>query len=64
MNAESNPIIVGVGQMNDRPHDVALGRDSVDLIVDVLLQAQADAGCLLLDDADFLAVVRQISFRG
>ncbi len=62
MKPDNTPIIVGVGQINDRPANPLEGRDPVALMADSLRQAEADAGATLLADADFLAVVRQIGF--
>jgi acetyl-CoA C-acetyltransferase len=62
MTSDRTPIIVGVGQVNDRPADPLDGLDPVALMAAALRQAEADAGVELLADADFLGVVRQISF--
>jgi acetyl-CoA C-acetyltransferase len=56
------PIIVGVGQVNDRPAEPAEGLDPVQLMVAALRKAEGEAGLALLSDADYLGVVRQISF--
>lgn len=58
------PIIIGVGQINDRPETPETGLDPVALMVTALQRAEADAGAKLLADADYLGVVQQISFRG
>lgn len=60
---DNTPIIVGVGQVNDRPATPEEGLDPVELMAAALRKAEADAGALLLADADFLGVVQQISFR-
>jgi acetyl-CoA C-acetyltransferase len=57
------PIIVGVGQINDRPAVPAEGLDPVALMAAALQRAEADAGAALLADADWLGVVRQIAFH-
>lgn len=66
MNLDRLPIIVGAGQVNDRPADPLLGRDPIALAADALRKAAADAvgdgAAALLADADYLGVVRQISF--
>lgn len=62
MNEERTPIIVGVGQVNDRPADALSGLDPVALMTAALRKAESDAGASLLEDADLLAVVKQISF--
>ncbi len=62
MIPERTPIIVGAGQINDRPSDPLAGLDPVELMVAALRKAEADAGAALIADADFLGVVKQISF--
>ena len=57
------PVIVGVGQVNDRPADPASGLDPVGLMAESLRQADQDAGSRWLERVDSLAVVDQISFR-
>lgn len=57
------PIIVGVGQINDRPQTPEAGLDPVALMAAALEAAEQDAGVALLADADFLGVVMQIAFR-
>lgn len=59
---ERLPVIVGVGQVNDRPANPVEGMDPVELMAAALEKAQADAGAALLADADYLGVVQQISF--
>jgi len=58
------PVIVGVGQINDRPRDPAEGLDSVGLMEAALRLADTDAGGGWLARIDSLAVVRQVSFPG
>ncbi|MFZ4746072.1 MAG: acetyl-CoA acetyltransferase [Sphingomonas sp.] len=60
---ERIPVIVGVGQVNDRPSDPAAGLDSAGLMAAALRAAEIDAGGSWLTDIDSLAVVDQISFR-
>ncbi|WP_338467861.1 acetyl-CoA acetyltransferase [Novosphingobium sp. ZN18A2] len=63
MDPENLPVIVGVGQVNDRPQDAAGGLNPVGLMAAALRKAEADAGAeSLLADAEWLGVVRQISF--
>ena len=57
------PVIIGVGQVNDRPEDPDLGLDSLGLMVAALRAAEADAGGDILTNLDSLAIVDQISFR-
>ena len=57
------PVIVGVGQVNDRPTDPVQGLDPIGLMAAALLRADADGGGGWLKRVDSLAVVDQISFR-
>ena len=61
MGAEFLPVLVGVGQVNDRPADPAQGLSSVELMAEALRRADADAGGGWLPRIDRLAAVRQIS---
>ena len=63
MDAERLPVIVGVGQINDRPADPLTGLNPVELMAAALRQSETDAGASLIADADFLGVVKQIAFR-
>jgi acetyl-CoA C-acetyltransferase len=60
---ERIPVIIGVGQINDRPADPATGLDSLGLMVAALRLAEADAGGDVLAKLGSLAIVDQISFR-
>jgi acetyl-CoA C-acetyltransferase len=57
------PVIVGVGQVNDRPADAALGLDPLELMEAALRAADADAGGGWLKRLESLAQVDQVSFR-
>lgn len=57
------PVIVGVGDINDRPAPGEPGLYSVGLMAQALRRADADAGGGWLERADWLAIVPQISFR-
>lgn len=57
------PVIIGVGQLNDRPVDPDDGLDPLQLMEAALRKAEADSGVELLGRLDSLAVVDQISFR-
>ena len=61
--AERTPVIVGVGQINDRPADPQQGLDSAGLMEAALRAADADAGGGWLEGVESLTVVDQISFR-
>ena len=56
------PVIVGVGQVNDRPADDQEGMDSVQLMVVAAGAADRDAGGGLIARCDWLGCVPQISF--
>ncbi|MXP14914.1 acetyl-CoA acetyltransferase [Altererythrobacter confluentis] len=60
---ENVPVIVGVGQINDRPDTPQGGLHSGELMVAALERADADAGGNWLGDCQSLALVDQISFR-
>jgi acetyl-CoA C-acetyltransferase len=62
-DASRIPVIIGVGQVNDRPKDPADGLDSLGLMEAALRAADADAGGGWLVRLDSLALVDQISFR-
>jgi acetyl-CoA C-acetyltransferase len=57
------PVIVGVGQVNDRPASDEEGLDSIGLMAAAVRAADADAGGGFLSQCDWLAIVPQISFR-
>jgi len=59
---ERTPVIIGVGQVNDRPADPDEGLDSLGLMVAALRVAAEDAG-VPLAEIDSLAIVDQISFH-
>ncbi|TSC25209.1 acetyl-CoA acetyltransferase [Corallococcus sp. Z5C101001] len=62
-DASRIPVIVGVGQVNDRSEDPLRGLDSQGLMEAALRAADADAGGGWLTRVDSLAVVDQLSFR-
>ncbi len=59
---ERIPVIIGVGQVGDRPEDPDQGLDSLGLMVAALEVAAEDAG-VPLAEIDSLAIVDQISFH-
>lgn len=59
---EAIPVIVGVGQVNDRPENPAGGLDSGELMIEALARAETDAGGGWLGAVDWLGVVSQLSF--
>lgn len=62
MQDDRLPVIVGVGQVNDRPADPVGGMDPIELMATALRKSEIDAGTGLIADADFLGVVKQIAF--
>ena len=56
------PVIVGVGQFNDRPAHDADGMDPIGLMMEALRRADRDAGGGWLGKVQSLGVVGQISF--
>ena len=62
MDAERTPVIVGVGQVNDRPEHVDEALDPVELMLESLRTADFDAGGGWLADCDSLAVVSQLGW--
>ena len=60
---ERMPVIIGVGQINDRPADPLEGLDPPALMIAALRRAEEDAGAKLLGEVDSLAIVDQIGFR-
>lgn len=61
MDASRIPVIVGVGQVNDRAED-ELALDSLALMLAALTEAERDAGGGWLKQVQSLAVVDQLSF--
>ena len=59
---ERIPVIVGVGQVNDRPDSPQQGLDSGGLMIAALKAADSDAGGGWLADVDSLALVSQMSW--
>jgi acetyl-CoA C-acetyltransferase len=55
------PVLVGVGQINDRPAEGASGLNSLELMAAALQRAEADAGGGWLATCDALHVVAQLS---
>lgn len=62
VDEERTPVIVGVGQVNDRPERAEDGLDPVALMAEALRRADADAGDGWLADCDSLAVVSQLAW--
>ncbi|MXO85815.1 acetyl-CoA acetyltransferase [Altererythrobacter aurantiacus] len=60
---ERIPVLVGVGQINDRPARNAEGLNARELMIAALQEAERDAGGGWLAQCDRLALVTQWSFR-
>jgi acetyl-CoA C-acetyltransferase len=57
------PVIVGVGEIVDRPKDIAAGLEPLALLEEALKRAEADSGAKLLEDIQSLDVVNFLSWR-
>ncbi len=64
MDAERIPVIVGVGQVEDRPEDPERGLDALGLMEAALRRADEDAGGGWLAALDAISTVDQITFPG
>src|SRR6201996_8531553 len=63
-NNESRiPVIVGVGEIVDRPKDIRDGLEPLALLEEALKHAEADAGAKLLGELGSLDVVNFLSWR-
>lgn len=56
-------VLVGVGEIKDRPWEPALGLDPLDLMAAAARNAEADSGVALLDQVDAVEVIHQITWR-
>jgi acetyl-CoA C-acetyltransferase len=57
------PVIVGVGEIVDRPKEIAEGLEPLSLLVEALQRAEADSGARLLNGIESLDVVNFLSWR-
>src|SRR5471032_2540166 len=57
------PVIVGVGEIVDRPKEIAEGLEPLTLLVEALKRAEADSGGKLLGDIASLDIVNFLSWR-
>ena len=57
------PVIVGVGEIVDRPKDIAAGLEPLTLLEQALRRAEADSGAKLLGELGSLDVVNFLSWR-
>lgn len=60
--ADRIPVIIGVGQINDRPANDEQALDSAGLMLAALAEAERDTRARVLDRLDWLGVEDQISF--
>jgi acetyl-CoA C-acetyltransferase len=56
------PVVIGVGQINDRPENLADGLDSIGLMLAALKAAEADSGTNVLSKLEWLGVEDQMTF--
>jgi acetyl-CoA C-acetyltransferase len=57
------PVIVGVGEITDRPKQIAGGLEPLDLLEQALKRAEADSGAKLLGEIGSLDIVNFLSWR-
>ncbi|KRP99100.1 acetyl-CoA acetyltransferase [Bradyrhizobium yuanmingense] len=57
------PVIVGIGEIVDRPKEIAEGLEPLDLLEQALRRAEQDAGAKLLGEAQSLDLVNFLSWR-
>jgi acetyl-CoA C-acetyltransferase len=57
------PVIVGIGEIVDRPKEITEGLEPLDLLERALRRAEADAGAKLLGEVQSLDVVNFLSWR-
>jgi acetyl-CoA C-acetyltransferase len=57
------PVIVGIGEITDRPKEITDGLEPLSLLVEALRRAEADSGAALLGEIDSLDVVNFLSWR-
>ena len=61
--ADRIPVIVGVGEIVNRPKEVTEGLEPLSLLVEALKRAEADSGGRLLSEIDSIDVVSFLSWR-
>lgn len=57
------PVIVGIGEITDRPKEITDGLEPLALLVEALKRAEVDSGAALLGQIDSLDVVNFLSWR-
>jgi acetyl-CoA C-acetyltransferase len=63
LNEDRIPVIVGVGEIVDRPKEIEQGLEPLTLLEQALQRAEADSGARLLGDIGSLDVVNFLSWR-
>ena len=63
IDPERIPVIVGIGELVDRPKEISAGLEPLDLLDQALRRAEADAGAKLLGELQSLDVVNFLSWR-
>src|SRR5579863_8821639 len=61
--ADRIPVIVGVGEIVDRPKEITEGLEPLGLLVEALKRAETDSGGRLLGEIDSLDIVSFLSWR-
>src|SRR3984885_3705432 len=61
--ADRIPVIVGIGEITDRPGEITDGLEPLALLVEALKRAEANSGAALLGGIDSLDVVNFLSWR-
>jgi acetyl-CoA C-acetyltransferase len=57
------PVIVGIGEITDRPKEITDGLEPLALLVEALKRAEADSGATLLGEIDSIDIVNFLSWR-
>ncbi|MGB6637510.1 MAG: acetyl-CoA acetyltransferase, partial [Bradyrhizobium sp.] len=57
------PVIVGIGEITDRPEEITDGLEPLALLVEALKRAETDSGAALLGEIDSLDIVNFLSWR-
>ncbi len=63
LSADRIPVIVGIGEIADRPSDVSAGLEPMAMLEQAVRRAEADAGAKLIGDIGSLDVVNFLSWR-
>jgi acetyl-CoA C-acetyltransferase len=61
--ADRTPVIVGIGEITDRPHEITDGLEPLALLAEALKRAETDCSAKLLHEIDSLDVVNFLSWR-